>query len=90
MRSVKYGINGGQCHCNGCGRKFGAVSGFDLHRKKFQCVDPSTAGLWLDDGGFWRLPKRAVLAPSSRLGREISPEAVQWYGQRGFRSIAAG
>lgn len=32
-------------HCPTCHRTFGAVGGFDRHRRDGRCVDPATLGL---------------------------------------------
>jgi hypothetical protein len=48
------------CLCRACGRYFGGVNGFDMHRVNFQCVDPETITskkgvrkLFLDSRGAW-------------------------------------
>jgi hypothetical protein len=48
------------CKCSACGRYFGGVSGFDMHRIGGKCVDPAAIldkhnrrKLWLDDRGYW-------------------------------------
>lgn len=47
-------------HCSVCHRTFSAVSGFDLHRFRGSCMEPTSRGLVWDDGsdrrpyGFWK------------------------------------
>lgn len=61
------------CLCRSCGRYFGGVNGFDLHRRDSRvgriCLDPASVvdkqgyrKLWLNDRGFWvgDYPERAV------------------------------
>lgn len=31
-----------ECHCGKCCRHFAAVTGFDMHRKGGECVDPAS------------------------------------------------
>lgn len=72
-RSVRYGVSGRKCYCNGCHQKFGGVRGFERHRKNFKCVDPGSVGLSLNENGFWLLPKPTVFSAAGALLREISP-----------------
>lgn len=52
------------CKCSACGRYFGGVNGFDLHRRDSEtgriCLDPASITdkrgyrkLWLNDRGYW-------------------------------------
>lgn len=49
-------LTGNKCLCRGCGRYFGGVVGFDLHRRAGRCVDPLAVGLKLASDGFYRQP----------------------------------
>lgn len=53
-KSPQLSIGGAQCLCRSCGRYFGGVHGFDLHRRGGRCVDPETVGLHLSSDGFYR------------------------------------
>ena len=63
------------CQCTACGRYFGGVAGFDLHRvgpiESRKCLDPAAVfdgrgnrKLWLNDRGYWvgDYPERAEAA----------------------------
>lgn len=52
------------CKCSACGRYFGGVGGFDMHRvgswERRICLDPAAVldkhgrrKLWLNDRGYW-------------------------------------
>lgn len=43
-------------HCTCCHKTFRSASGFDTHRKRGKCVDPSTLGFEPDKSGIWRRP----------------------------------
>ena len=45
-----------QAHCATCHRTFGAVGGFDRHRRHGECLDPTTLGMVDRGGGVWRTP----------------------------------
>jgi hypothetical protein len=42
-----------QAHCSDCHRTFGGITGFDLHRRNGECIDPSTFDYVCLDG-VWR------------------------------------
>lgn len=46
-----------QAHCAvaNCHRTFGAVSGFDRHRRHGHCLNPATLGM-VETAGVWRIP----------------------------------
>lgn len=46
-----------QAHCGACHRTFGAVSGFDRHRRAGECLDPAALGM-AEGGRIWRMPRR--------------------------------
>ena len=48
------------CLCSACGRYFGGISGFDLHRREGACLAPETLTnkdgerlLFLSASGYW-------------------------------------
>jgi hypothetical protein len=63
-----------QAHCAGCHRTFGAVSGFDVHRRAGRCSDPASIGLVAQDG-VWQSPATAALTPAGEAcpGRPALP-----------------
>lgn len=50
-------------HCATCHRTFGAVTGFDRHRRRGVCVDPETIPELVLRNGVWR---KAMSASSRR------------------------
>ena len=81
-----------QAHCGAanCHETFGAVSGFDRHRRGGLCVDPSTIkGLHRAPNGIWRWDGRDPHADAhSRSSRapqsDEPPEWVPECGSDGF------
>lgn len=49
-------VGSAKCLCRACGRYFGGVHGFDMHRKSGRCIEPETVGLHLASDGFYRQP----------------------------------
>lgn len=41
-------------HCSACHVTFGAVSGFDRHRRGGECLDPAGLAMHTDARGVWR------------------------------------
>ena len=52
--------------CAACFRWFNSTSAFDLHRNHFNCMEPSSIGLWLATDGLWSLGERDLEAESER------------------------
>jgi len=64
MSDPKLPLYSNFCKCAACGKYFGSVSGFDRHRRSkaefraCQTKDALLAKNWfLDEKGYWRLPK---------------------------------
>jgi hypothetical protein len=55
-----------QAHCGACHRTFGAVSGFDRHRREGRCLDPAALGM-AQAKRIWRQPLSAADASRLRL-----------------------
>jgi hypothetical protein len=65
------------CHCSECGRYFGGVNGFERHRVHFQCIDPTSVGLKLNDAGYWvrKPPRMLTIKGGKAVLADISPES---------------
>lgn len=56
---------GRQAHCSVCHCTFGAVSGFDRHRRDGWCIEPDLLGMVCRDG-IWRRPMAATVVRTVR------------------------
>ncbi|MGH8610196.1 MAG: hypothetical protein ACREX9_23150 [Gammaproteobacteria bacterium] len=76
-------LRGRKCQCRECGRVFGAVTGFDLHRQgpmsARYCSDPAALGL-VEKDGVWKKPispeEIAKLTRRKAKLSTIAPEAM--------------
>jgi hypothetical protein len=52
-------------HCSACHETFGAVSGFDRHRRGGECLDVRTLAMHRDGRGVWRQDGTRVFEEAS-------------------------